>query len=446
MSDTTFDRNTLEEATLPVKTSTVDAHQTSFAAVPPAVLQHHLQDALPALAHFDSLASVQASEVYRARHTEIETLINSVVHEDFTAEKLVTEKLVDEKFEVKASVQTAVSRSIRVVAWNIERGQKLSGIIKSLQTHEDLRTADVLLLTELDCGMARSNNAYVAGEIACALGMNYVFAPSYLSLNKGSGLEAKAAGENTFALHGNALFSRYPIKNFYAIRLPNGKDKMRGREKRLGSQRAVVADINHPNGLLRAVSLHLDAHSSQAHRKLQMQIILDNLQRQTTQPPTIIGGDWNTSTYNSSQAEYAIVGFFRRVGMGVTHVIRNHYPYPERWFERKLFKMLERRGYDYRSLNELGAGTLHYDIADVSQFENMSEWIPHWCFWFIKRALNKAGGRCSLKLDWFAGKNVVAVKAPRVIGNLRGAAGDRLSDHDAIAVDLKLSSKALANK
>jgi endonuclease/exonuclease/phosphatase family metal-dependent hydrolase len=301
--------------------------------------------------------------------------------------------------------------------------------------------SDVLLLTELDYGMARTSNAHVAREIARSLGMNYAFASCYLALNKGSGIEVEVEGENERGLHGNALLSRYPLCRAHAVSLPNGKDKMAGKEKRLGQQRAVVADIEHPAGEFRAVSLHLDAHSTQRHRHKQMRLVLDHLEALTPRLPTLIGGDWNTSTYNSRRAVYSILGYARRVAMGVENVVKNHYPYPERWFERKLFGELERRGYLYRELNALGVCTLHYDVGDAAVNTNMGDWIPQWCFPFIDWALKKQEGRCSLKLDWFAGKGIKLAPGtrPQVVGGLRDAGGI-LSDHDPIVLDFVAES------
>ena len=78
---------------------------------------------------------------------------------------------------------------------------------------------------------------------APAWGGNYAFAPVYVALQKGSGVESESEGENTKSIHGLALFSRWPMKNVHAIPLPNGKDKMWGKEKRLGYLRALIADI-----------------------------------------------------------------------------------------------------------------------------------------------------------------------------------------------------------
>jgi endonuclease/exonuclease/phosphatase family metal-dependent hydrolase len=388
----------------------------------PSVLDHELKPFFAELAQFPSSGALEASSLYAALRPEIERILSSVVQENFASPP-------SQSFSRN-------STSIRATAWNIERGIRLPSIISVLGEHPIIRESDLLLLTELDYGMARSDNRFVAREIARSLRLNYVFAPCYLALSKGSGVESEVEGANTQALHGNALFSRHPIRRAHSIALPNGKDKLRGKEKRLGSQRAVVADIEHPLGTIRAVSLHLDAHSTQGHRQRQMEIVLDHLERLRPRLPALVGGDWNTSTYNSRRALYTILGFWRRVMMGVGYFISNHYPYPDRWFERHLFREIEKRGWNYRDLNAPGGCTLHYDVRDIAANKNMAEWVPQWCFWFLNRALEKHQGRASLKLDWFAGKDIEPTPdhPPRVIGDLQDSQGP-LSDHDAIVLD-----------
>jgi endonuclease/exonuclease/phosphatase family metal-dependent hydrolase len=388
----------------------------------PSALDHELRPFFSELARFSSTEALKASSLYAALRPEVERVLGSVVQENFAP--------------AGARNFFRKSRSIRATAWNIERGLRLDSVIRVLGEHHVIRESDLLLLTELDYGMARSGNRFVAREIARALELNYVFAPCYLALNKGSGVESEVAGTNAQSLHGNALFSRHPVSRAHSIALPNGKDKLKGKEKRLGCQRAVVADIDHPRGTIRAVSLHLDAHSTQRHRHRQMKIVLDHLEGLRPRLPVLIGGDWNTSTYNSRRALYAIMGFWRRVMMGVHYFITNHYPHPDRWFERHLFRELEKREWNYRELNEPGGCTLHYDVRDIAVNKNMADWIPRWCFWFLNRALEKHQGRASLKLDWFAGKDIAPDPdhPPRVIGGLRDAEGP-LSDHDAIVLD-----------
>lgn len=388
-------------------------------------LAHELGAHFAELARFHSTRELEASPLYARLRPEVERVLSGVERGDFTRGH---------------ETYAANKGAIRATAWNIERGQRLEGIVRVLSEHPLMSESDVLLLTELDYGMARSGNLHVTRELARALGAAYAFAPCYINLSKGSGLESGAEGENGLALHGNAVLSRWPILRAWSVALPNGKDKMKGNEKRLGSQRAVVCDIEHPSGVLRAVSLHLDAHSSQRHRQRQMKVVLDFLETLTPRAPVLVGGDWNTSTYDSSRAVYSIVGFFRRVLMGVGNVIENHYLQPDRWFERGLFRELGARGFDFRRLNEPGAGTLHYDVKDLAANTNMGEWVPRWCFWWIEWALKEQGGRCSLKLDWFAGRGVEpdASQPPRVVGRLRGPAGEVLSDHDPIVLDFVL--------
>lgn len=320
------------------------------------------------------------------------------------------------------------------MAWNVERGARFDEQVDALQRDPRLCNADLLLVTEADAGMARSGNRMVAEELARELGMAQVFAPCYLALGKGSGVERDAAGANRFALHGNALLSRYPIRDARAIPLPNGVDKMAHREKRLGRQAAVVVTVDFPCRPVQAVSLHLDAQSTQRHRFQQMQMVLDQLDPSL---PTVIGGDWNTSTYDSSHAIWAILGFWRRVFMGVDHVIRNHYLHPDRWFERDVFRLLEKQGFDYRRANVAGAPTVYYDIGDIRNRRNLNEWVPAWCFAFIKWSLRNHGGRCPLKLDWFAVRGL-RVENPVVVHDLSREYDVPLSDHDPIAIDLIL--------
>ena len=390
----------------------------------PSILDHDLAKHFPELLKFESTPEMEASEIYAEIRPEVERIMNAVV--------------VEHLHNPKSKIQNP--KSVSALAWNIERGNVFEGIVDALTNHDQLKDKDVLLLTELDYGMARSGNRFVAQEIARRLDLNYAFAPVYIALQKGSGVESEADGENTKSIHGLAMFSKWPMKNVHAVPLPNGKDKMWGKEKRLGYLRALIADIEHPAGTFRAVTIHLDAHCSRAHRHLQMKIILDHLD---TLPklPTLIGGDWNTTTFNAQSARRAILGYWRRVMMGVKNVVKNHYPHPDRYFEKGLFRELESRGYEYKSLNEVGAGTIHYDVSSIEKNTNLRDWVPEWCFPFIFWAANRVGGRVSGRLDWFAGRGLKVEPGtkPGTVGDLVDDEGTPLSDHDAIVLEFRIS-------
>jgi endonuclease/exonuclease/phosphatase family metal-dependent hydrolase len=388
----------------------------------PRVLEHDLKRYFPELLKFETTAEMEKSTVYREIKSEVERILNAVVQENFAPEN------------------SEQPEKISALAWNIERGNVFEGIVSALKNHQDLRDKDVLLLTELDYGMARSANRFVAREIAKELKLNYAFAPVYIALQKGSGVEEFAAGENTNSIHGLAMFSKYPLKNVHAVALPNGKDKMFGKEKRLGYLRALIADVEHPLGEFRAVTIHLDAHSSRKHRHLQMKTILDALDKLPALP-IILGGDWNTTTYNAQSANHAIAGYFWRVMLGVKNVVENHLPHPDRHFEKDLFGELEKRGFDYKTLNESGVGTLHYDVESIEKNTNLRDWVPEWCFPFIFWAAKRVGGTVSGRLDWFAGKQIEIKGEPKTIGNLKNDENVPLSDHDAITLDFRLKKK-----
>jgi len=389
----------------------------------PVTFGQNVRLCLQELACFETTKALEESPAYRGLEAEIGAVLSHVWREELAGSAVKNKE------------------PIEVVAWNIERGIKVDAIIHMLRAHPELQSADVLLLSEADWGMARTNNRFIARDIAAALGLNYAFAPCYLALTKGAGVEKAANGNNEESLHGNAILSRFPILAVHSLALPNGKDKMKGAEKRIGCQRAVIADIEHPLGTFRAVCLHLDAHSSQKHRHRQMRRVLDHLQTLRPKLPVLIGGDWNTTTHDTSRALYSILGYFLRVLMGVRRVVSRHYPYPDRWFERHLFRELEGRGFHYRDLNSPGQCTLHYDVNHIASNLNLGEWLPQWCFWFINWALERTGGSCSMKLDWFAGQGIQRAAEPLVLQGLRDG-GFPVSDHDPIALRFHLDGVA----
>ncbi|MBI2982203.1 MAG: endonuclease/exonuclease/phosphatase family protein, partial [Deltaproteobacteria bacterium] len=269
-------------------------------------LLHDLHPQILKLREFHSTESLEKSPVFQSVRDRIARLLSSydLVHQVSTVPQ-------PEPF-------------YRSVAWNIERGMRFEAILHYLKSHPLLSTADILLITEADMGMARSGNRDVAAEIARALRMNYFFAPSYLNLSKGAGIEQEFAGENSLGIAGNAVLSRYPLSDPRIVPLPNAHDKMRGREKRVGSQSAPVVKVHLPNAFLAVSAVHLDVRSTQGHRIVQLEKVTEAI-RGMGDGPALVGGDWNTSTYDAHSALSSIIGFWIRVFMGTGNMIKNHY-------------------------------------------------------------------------------------------------------------------------
>src|SRR5688500_6031650 len=187
---------------------------SSDSATDPSILDHDLAKHFPELLKFESTPEMEASELFREIKPEVDRILNAVVVEPI-ADCGTALHSQNPQSEIRNP------KSISALAWNIERGSVFQGIIDALKNHPDLKDKDLLLLTELDYGMARSGNRFVAREIAETLNMNSAFAPVYVALQKGSGVESDAEGENTRSIHGLALFSKWPMKNVHAIPLPN---------------------------------------------------------------------------------------------------------------------------------------------------------------------------------------------------------------------------------
>ncbi len=377
------------------------------------LIHERLKPRLPEIAEFRSTADFHASPLYRELQPAITRTLETVQSGSF------------------ATAPAPAKASYRVTAWNVERGKQLEAQIEAFRTDPYLTASDVFLLTETDLGMARSGNHDIAQTLARELALHYAFVPCYLSLVKGSGVERDVAGENDLGLHGNAILSRYPIAALRPVHLRNGIDKLAANEKRLGSQTALSAAIDFPGSPLNVASIHLDANSTQRHRAAQMRDVVDAM---PARGPVLLGGDWNTTTFDSSTAFRAIMGYWLRVFMGPGNVIRNHFLHPERWFEKELFELLADAGYDYRNPNVPGGHTIFYDVTDIRAHKGLAEWVPGWCFPFIRWALREHGGVCPVKIDWFAARGLEC-RNPVVV-RLNEGRNPPLSDHDAIGVDL----------
>jgi endonuclease/exonuclease/phosphatase family metal-dependent hydrolase len=278
---------------------------------------------------------------------------------------------------------------LRVVAANLERGRNLEAWADLLAS----TGGDVFLLSELDGGMARSENRYVARELAERLGAEFAFAVEFVELGLGSEKEAArlpAGASNEFGVHGGAILSRVGLGRPAAVRFEFDGSWFgpESPEPRIGGRLAVVAEV----GGIAVVAPHLESHGSPAGRAQQIADLDDVVSAYASGRPVIIGGDLNTHTLD-------------HIGHGLPPVEELT---PERFRDpiphEPLFAEAAARGYEWEEANTTepthrtrdGRGDVHFD-------------------WFLTRDLQ--------------------VRDPEVIPAV-DPDGNPLSDHEVIAVTI----------
>ena len=257
--------------------------------------------------------------------------------------------------------------SLRIVEWNIERGAEFDAIKLSLtdkdgfiaKVHSEaanntsttkvddqvlsaqmdvLQSADVLVLNEVDWGMKRSDYRAVVKDLADALKMNWAYGVEFVEIDpKILGTQSFANVENEaerkdldelfstdkarlLALHGNAILSRYPLRDvklvpfqYQAYDWYNGEKKYGAaeagkrkgasvvfgeqivREVRRGGRTNLIATIDVPDLPEREVTIvstHLENRTTPKGRVKEADELLDMIR--PIHNPVVIAGDMNT--------------------------------------------------------------------------------------------------------------------------------------------------------
>ena len=323
-------------------------------------------------------------------------------------------------------------RTVRAIAWNIQRGARLDELLRAVVA-PPFAAADLFLLSEVDVGLGRSGNRNVARELAEALGMSYAFGVSYLALTDDFGDDAGGV-ENTLALSGAAVLSRFPIGRVENIDLPEIRDKFRSSEKRLGKKRALLAEIALPDGPLAVAACHLDSNASPAQRARQLGGVLDSIDRSGV-ARALVGGDFNTSTYDLSSTLALARDLLHKLLITGFRATVDNYLTPEKRYEQPVFDLLRARDFAVDGFNDRAAGTYFYDLTDPYVLDRSQKLVGRALTRLLVRLLRPWNGCVPARLDWFAGRKVKPV-APAVERPRAAADGRPLSDHSALVVDV----------
>jgi endonuclease/exonuclease/phosphatase family metal-dependent hydrolase len=355
-----------------------------------------------------------------------------------------TELFATPKVFPAANAQPRLNDFLRIAHWNIEKGKYLDDVIAAFCEHPILRAADLLSINEADVGMNRSAQRFVARELGAALQMHVAFAPCYLEFSKGYGDDLTMPGENTVALQGNAILSRYKLRNPRVIQLPLCYDHFKHAEKRIGNRNALAAEIELNGQRLGFVTTHLEVRNAPACRAKQIAAILAELEKPGVPRPAIIAGDFNSNTFTRGGMLRTLGGLLRMM-FAETNQLRRAIAAPQA--REPLFALLRQHGF----------ADVGFNSDDVTCYVPLriledSGKLPGFLATLINQQMARYNGQLDFRLDWIIGRDVQAQREnevndaasqsasrkPQTISGLHNVAGGLISDHDPITVDLQL--------
>jgi len=275
-----------------------------------------------------------------------------------------------------------------LIAWNVERCL----FPEDSAAHLSEIAPQIVLLSEMDHGMARTKQRHTTADMAQALGMTYAFGVEFFEMDLGGETERAFCDDdfNARGWHGNAIVSAVPFDKVTMIRLDDhghwftpdaGGD---AGQPRVGGRNAIAAVVPTAKGPLCVVSTHLESNADGVHRAKQFDLLMAKIDAFAPGLPVVIGGDLNTG---------------------------NHLPPDFDWRGEALFANAEAKGYDW-SFTADGMTT--------------------------RPSLITRHPTRQMKLDWICGRGVACLSKgvlPSVDSN-----GRPLSDHDAVFAGISISA------
>ncbi|MFQ5973156.1 MAG: endonuclease, partial [Alphaproteobacteria bacterium] len=172
-------------------------------------------------------------------------------------------------------------------------------------------------------------------------------------------------------------------------------------ERRVGGRIAVAGLVRIAASDVCCVSVHLESHSNPEERAGQMTTLIDAIDQCYGECPTIIGGDFNTSTIDARTEK-------RRASKArLARADRDRLADPIRF--EPLFGVASRAGYDWTASNAPGTTT--------------------------RKGPHEPPDKPMEKIDWFFTRGLCA-SDPRIIPAV-DQNGLAISDHELLAVTVK---------
>lgn len=268
---------------------------------------------------------------------------------------------------------------LTVAAWNLERCYNVEKSAEALQREG----ARLVLLSEVDNGMARTKQRHTSRDIAQQLGMTHAFGVEFLELELGAEVELEFCEDafNLHGFHGNALLAPTVLQAPMMIRLEAHGHWFTPETpaRRIGTRCAIAAAVMTTAGPIYAVSVHLENRAEAAYRETELRGLIDAIEQLAGDMPVIVGGDLNA-------------GLVSKDGVG----------------EETLFAHALGRGF------ELHGGPLDQPTTRPSRVSRK----PHGTW----------------KIDWFLTRGVEVAES-RIVSSV-APDGEVLSDHDMVVIEV----------
>lgn len=407
---------------------TSSSHFINFSNNSEKLLSHRLQSHLPLFAKFHSSKELNKYPLYQESDKQIEDILNGCEYGFYNSEPT---SILPKKF-------------YRAVFWNLSGKVNFTHLMDTLKSHPILRRADFIIFSHADIGMLRTENRNVVRSLALELSYNYVFATSYLYLDRPGSLKK---GKDQFGIAGQAIMTPHPLTGFCTFDLPPVIDPMKRSPKRLGQEKALLVKVEMGLSDINLVSLRLDSGSSPRQRHKQVSHIIQKL-NPYLDSPLLIGGGLNTTTYNSRHALTQFFSFLNKVMRGYDYICEKHHTHPEAYFEKRLFELIQNSGFTFHDLNEIGQGTWDSHFEDLEVQGHWEKKISHMMTKTLKKFFyHGPSDHLSLKVDWFLGNQKIKASSqpqaerPKVLSNLFHES--LISTHHPIVLDFEIKSEKL---
>ncbi|MDG4896639.1 endonuclease [Mesorhizobium sp. WSM4976] len=263
--------------------------------------------------------------------------------------------------------------SLAVMAWNVERLRHVDAIAETIAG----QAPDVVLLSEVDKGMARSGNGHLLSRLADHLGHCFAYGVEFLELGTGNEMEQAANGgvENAEGFHGNAITSAVPLLRPFLVRLDAAGAWFLPEhgQPRIGSRMALGGQVMAGDSRVTVVSVHLENRTTPAGRADQTRHLLDAIDKYDAEAPVLIGGDFNTLTAAYPERNDDPVAWRKRIAAEPDRLMC-----PDR--HEPLFAVMAERGYDWRDANAFDNPTQRRAVGDLTPVGHID--------WFFTRGLS----------------------------------------------------------